>query len=335
MPKYSVIIPVFNRPNEMEEMLDSLSAQSIKDFEVVIVEDGSSIRSDHLIEKYDLKVQYFFKSNSGPGDSRNFGMEKAKGDWFLFFDSDCVLPKDYFENLDRGIDDLNPDAFGGPDGAHSSFSNVQKAINYSMTSFFTTGGIRGGKKQLDKFQPRSFNMGVKREVYERVGGFSDIHPGEDPDWSYRIMQAGYKVSLISQAYVYHKRRIDFAKFAKQVFKFGVVRGVLNRWHPESRKLVYALPTIFLLGCVALLIMALFIDLRLAWLLALYASLVLIGAIASGNNILVAIMAVPAAFVQLLGYGLGYLKSFWKLSILSQNERKAFPTFFFKKKNPVG
>lgn len=329
-PKYSIIIPVFNRPDEMKEMLDSLQAQTIKPFEVVLVEDGSSQKSDFLISNYQLTIHYFFKPNTGPGDSRNFGMAKAKGEFFLFFDSDCVLPVDYFEKLDRALEATQPDTFGGPDAAHPSFSNVQKAINYTMTSFFTTGGIRGGKRQLDKYQPRSFNMGLKREVYEKVGGFSDIHPGEDPDLSFRIMNAGFKVSLINEAIVFHKRRIDFGKFVKQVYKFGVVRVILNRWYPDTKKMVYYLPTLFLLGTVGLLGLAPFTSGFSLVPLGLLVGLIGVDALRS-NSMMVALLAIPASFIQLLGYGYGFLKSQFKLNLLKQEERKAFPSFFFDKK----
>ncbi|SMD36107.1 Glycosyltransferase, GT2 family [Reichenbachiella faecimaris] len=329
-PKYSVIIPVFNRPDEMKEMLDSLQKQTEKPFEIVLVEDGSTQKSDFLIGDYDLTIEYFFKPNTGPGDSRNFGMKKAKGDYFLFFDSDCVLPEDYFEKLEAAIEELQPDAFGGPDAAHPSFSNVQKAINYAMTSFFTTGGIRGGKKQLDRYQPRSFNMGLKRVVYEKVGGFSDIHPGEDPDLSFRIMAAGFKVSLIHEAKVYHKRRIDFGKFLKQVYKFGVVRVILNRWYPGSDKMVYFLPSIFLFSLVGLLILAPLSTGMSLLPIAFFILLIGIDALRS-NSFLVALLAIPASFIQLVGYGYGFLKSQFKLNLLGQNERKAFPSFFFDKK----
>ncbi|WP_422360439.1 glycosyltransferase [Reichenbachiella sp.] len=329
-PKYSVIIPVYNRPDEMKEMLDSLQNQTIKPFEVVLVEDGSTQKSDFLVDKYDLSIDYFFKKNTGPGDSRNFGMDRAKGEYFLFFDSDCVLPEGYFEKLDQAMEEIKPDAFGGPDAAHPSFSNVQKAINYAMTSFFTTGGIRGGKKQLDKYQPRSFNMGLKKEVYEKVGGFSDIHPGEDPDLSFRIMNAGYKVLLIQEAVVFHKRRIDFGKFIKQVYKFGVVRVILNRWYPGTGKLVYVLPTLFFLGTLGLLVV---VPMTAGYsLLPLGLFVALIGLDAwRTNSLLVALLAVPASFIQLLGYGFGYLKSQIKLNLFRKAERKAFPSFFFDKK----
>lgn len=329
-PKYSVIIPVFNRPDEMREMLDSLQSQTLKPFEIVLVEDGSDQKSDFLVDQYNLPIHYYFKSNTGPGDSRNFGMQRASGEYFLFFDSDCVLPQDYFENLEQAIERIKPDAFGGPDAAHSSFSNVQKAINYAMTSFFTTGGIRGGKKQLDKYQPRSFNMGLNKEVYEAVGGFSDIHPGEDPDLSFRIMKAGYKVSLIHEAVVFHKRRIDLGKFLKQVYKFGVVRVILNRWYPGTRKLVYFLPSAFLIGVVGLIAWSFNTSFYSLAPLMAYIGLIFLDALRT-NSLTVALLVVPASFIQLFGYGFGFLKSQFKLNVLGMAERTAFSSFFFDKK----
>jgi glycosyltransferase involved in cell wall biosynthesis len=313
----------------MKELLDSLELQTIKDFELIVVEDGSVDKSDYLMEQYDLKSSYFFKPNTGPGDSRNFGMKKAKGDFLLFFDSDCVLPPTYFEKLEEGLQIHQSDAFGGPDAAHDSFSDVQKAINYTMTSFFTTGGIRGGKKQLDTYQPRSFNMGISRAVYEAVGGFSDIHPGEDPDLSFRIIKAGFKVSLIRDAFVYHKRRIDFGKFFNQLYKFGVVRVILNRWYPDTKKLVYYLPTSFLIGTIGVLLLAFVLNIQLLYLLGAYATLVFVDALRS-NSWLVSLLAVPAAFVQLLGYGYGFLKSQLLLNVLGKAERVVFSSFFFDK-----
>ncbi|MCV9387818.1 glycosyltransferase [Reichenbachiella ulvae] len=332
MIKYSVIVPVFNRPQEMEELLDSLEVQKRPDLEIVIVEDGSTEKSDHLVDNYSLNIQYYFKANSGPGDSRNFGMEKAQGDYLLFFDSDCLIPAGYFDQLDQGIEKHDPDVFGGPDAAHESFSDTQKAINYAMTSFFTTGGIRGGKKQLDTYQPRSFNMGLKKEVYQQVGGFSDIHPGEDPDLSFRIMKAGFKSMLLPEVFVYHKRRIDFSCFVKQVYKFGVVRVILNQWYPDTKKLVYFLPTLFLLGVVGLLALGFVWTPWLYLLLLVYSTLLFVDAL-SRNSLKVALMAVPAAWIQLLGYGYGFLKSSILIGLLGRKERKAFPSFFFDTKKP--
>ncbi|MEO9965397.1 MAG: glycosyltransferase [Reichenbachiella sp.] len=329
-PKYSIIIPVFDRPDEMREMLDSLASQTQRLFEIILVEDGSELRSDFLVDQYDLPIRYYYKPNSGPGDSRNFGMEKASGDYLLFFDSDCVLPANYFEKLDEALLEHSPDAFGGPDSAHPSFSTVQKAINYAMTSFFTTGGIRGGKKQLDTYQPRSFNMGFSRAVYDKIGGFSDIHPGEDPDLSFRIMKAGFKIALIGEAFVYHKRRIDFNKFFKQVYKFGVVRVILNRWHPGTSKLVYFLPSVFLIGVTGLFALSFLTSGMSLIPLVCYGGLIFLDAVRK-NSLRVAMMAVPASFIQLIGYGVGFIRSQLKLNLLGQSERTAFPSFFFTKK----
>lgn len=328
MPKYSIIVPVYNRPNETEELLESLAVQQFTDFELILVEDGSSETSKHLAEHYSQKIdlKYFFKENTGPGDSRNFGMEKASGNYFLFFDSDCVIPTDYMSRANELLSIRKLDAFGGPDNAHESFSNTQKAINYAMTSFFTTGGIRGGKKQLDKFQPRSFNMGFSREVYENTGGFSDIHPGEDPDLSYRIMKGGYKVGLIRECFVYHKRRIDFGKYLKQVYKFGVVRVVLNKWHPDKTSPVFVLPTLFLLGSLFCLASAT-ISLWALGPLAIFSVLILLDSLLQTNSVVISFKALVASFIQLYGYGFGYLKSYYLLKVLGKKERVALSSFF--------
>lgn len=328
--KYSIIIPVFNRPQEVEELLESLSKQSYKDFDILIVEDGSTEKCEDIVQSYSqqLNIKYFFKENSGPGDSRNFGMAKATGEYLIFFDSDCIIPPDYFKEVTQFLETNPLDTYGGPDAAHPSFSDVQKAIDYSMTSFFTTGGIRGRKKQLDKFQPRSFNMGIKKEVYNHVGGFGKIHPGEDPDLSYRIMEAGYKTGLIPDAHVFHKRRIDFSKFLKQVYKFGVVRIILSKWHKGTLKLVYFLPTVFLLGNVFLLLMGLFVSSIFLVPLLLFMLLIFFDALRHTKNLKVALLAVPASIFQLCGYGFGFLQSFLKVKLLGQQEQKAFPNMFF-------
>ena len=244
---FSFIIPVYNRPNEIKELLDSLRLQTYdQPFEVVIVEDGSTISSEEVIGEYVdyLSISYYKKANSGPGDSRNYGMAKAKGSYFIVLDSDCILPPQYLKEAEKSLKDDFVHCYGGPDAAHESFSTVQKAINYAMTSFLTTGGIRGGKRAVDQFQPRSFNMGISKEAFENVGGYGNIHPGEDPDLTIRIWNKGYRTKLISEAFVYHKRRIDWNKFYIQVNKFGMVRPILNKWHPETKKVTYWFPTVF-------------------------------------------------------------------------------------------
>ena len=258
--KYSIIVPVFNRPDEVDELLESLCHQEVKDFEVIIVEDGSKKPCKDVCDKYAgiLDLHYYFKENSGPGQSRNYGAERAKGEWLIVLDSDVVLPNDYLKAVkpDYQSSSLSPSpspriaAFGGPDASHPSFTPIQKAISYSMTSFFTTGGIRGGKgKKLDKFFPRSYNMGIRREVYQELGGFTKMRFGEDIDFSYRIIEAGYKTALIPEAWVWHKRRTDFRKFFRQVYNSGIARINLEKRHPGTLKLVHLLPTVFTLGVI--------------------------------------------------------------------------------------
>ena len=241
---FSFIIPVYNRPDEVKELLESfLALNGNYGYEIVIVEDGSTETSKQVIDSYNtqLNISYYFKENSGPGDSRNYGMTKAKGDYFIILDSDVILPQNYLQEVDKFLNKDYYDCFGGPDAAHPSFTNLQKAINFAMTSFLTTGGIRGGRQQIQNFQPRSFNMGLSKKAFMDSGGFGNIHPGEDPDLSLRLLKMGYKTTLIKEAFVYHKRRISWSKFYKQVNKFGMVRPILNQWHPKSKSLVYWFP----------------------------------------------------------------------------------------------
>ena len=237
--KYSFIIPVYNRPDEVDELLDSLTRQTLRNFEVIVVEDGSSVPCKEVTDKYAerLLVHYYYKDNSGPGQTRNYGVERASGEYMLILDSDCILPDTYLEEVEKELQRKEADAFGGPDRAHESFTDVQKAINYAMTSFFTTGGIRGGKKKMDKFYPRSFNMGVRKSVYQALGGFSKMRFGEDIDFSIRIFKGGYDCRLFPEAWVWHKRRTDLKKFFKQVHNSGIARINLYKKYPESLKLV--------------------------------------------------------------------------------------------------
>ena len=308
--RYTVIVPVYNRPDEVDELLQSLAAQTEHDFEVVVVEDGSQRPCKDICEKYDgvLDLHYHAKNNSGPGQSRNYGAERAKGEYLIVLDSDVVLPPDYLAHVSEELASTHADAFGGPDRAHESFTDVQKAISYAMTSFFTTGGIRGGKKQLDKFYPRSFNLGIRREVYQELGGFSKMRFGEDIDFSYRIVEAGYKTALIPEAWVWHKRRTDFRKFWRQVYNSGYARINLWRMYPEALKPVHALPSVFTLGVVGLLVLAPFTCGWSLVLLLLYALLILIDSSIQSKSLKVGFLAVAAVFVQLIGYGIGFLES---------------------------
>lgn len=328
--KYSLIIPVYNRPNEVDELLQSLLDQRFKDFEVIVVEDGSSVPCTEVIEKYDrvLPVHYFTKPNSGPGQTRNYGAERSNGEYLIVLDSDCILPPGYLEAVEEELNRDPADAFGGPDRAHESFSDVQKAINYAMTSFFTTGGIRGGKKKMDKFYPRSFNMGIRADVYRALGGFSRMRFGEDIDFSIRIFKGGYRCRLFPEAWVWHKRRTDLKKFFKQVHNSGIARINLYKKYPESLKLVHVLPAAFTVGVVLVLLASLACPWSLLLLVA-FALIIFLDATVQNKSLKIGIISVAAAFIQLTGYGTGFLRAWWKRCVLGKDEFSAFEKNFYK------
>ena len=337
--KYSIIVPVYNRPDEVEELLQSLTCQTLKDFEVIIVEDGSAKPCEKECAGFSnqLDIHHYYKENSGPGQSRNYGAERAKGEYIIVLDSDVVLPKDYLLAIDEELKRQPSDAFGGPDRSHPSFTNVQKAISYSMTSFFTTGGIRGGKKKLDKFYPRSFNMGIRRDVYSQLGGFSNMRFGEDIDFSIRIFKAGCKCRLFPEAWVWHKRRTDLRKFFRQVFNSGIARISLYKKYPESLKLVHMMPMVFTLGVAAWIIMLIVgIAVPCVWVAAiptaivfLWAALIGVDATVKNHNSTVGVLSVAAAFTQLIGYGLGFISAWWKRCVMGKDEYSAFKNTFYK------
>ena len=328
--KYSFIIPVYNRPDEVDELLDSLTRQTIRDFEVVVVEDGSSVPCKEVVDKYAdrLTIHYYNKANSGPGQTRNYGVERANGEYMLILDSDCILPEKYLEMVEADLQSQKADAFGGPDRAHESFTDVQKAINYAMTSFFTTGGIRGGKKKLDKFYPRSFNMGVRKDVYQALGGFSKMRFGEDIDFSIRIFKGGYQCRLFPEAWVWHKRRTDLKKFFKQVHNSGIARINLYKKYPESLKLVHVLPALFTLGVVFLLLVSFLWGGSLS-LFLLFALIVFVDASLQNKSLKIGLLAIAASFIQLTGYGTGFLRAWWKRCVCGKSEFAAFEKNFYK------
>lgn len=328
--RYSIVIPVYNRPDEVNELLAGLCEQTCRDFEVLVVEDGSAVPCREVVESYAgrLDLHYFEKPNSGPGQSRNYGVERASGAYVIILDSDVVLPPDYLAAIDAELAAAPCDAFGGPDRAHPSFTPMQKAINYAMTSFFTTGGIRGGKKKLDKFYPRSFNMGVRTAVYRELGGFSDMRFGEDIDFSTRIFRGGYSCRLLPEAWVWHKRRTDLRKFFKQVHNSGIARIHLTKRHPGTLKLVHLLPAVFTLGCLLCLLVAPFWPWSLLPLL-LFSLIVLVDASVRERSVGVGLRAVAASFVQLTGYGSGFLRAWWTRCVLGRGEFEAFRKNFYK------
>ena len=329
---FSLIIPVYNRPEEVDELLESLSQSDYNgDFEIVIVEDGSSLPCEDVVHKYDSKltISYYYKENSGPGNSRNFGMKKARGDYFIIFDSDCIIPKSYLTEVDKALKQNYVDCFGGPDKALDSFSDIQKAINFAMTSFLTTGGIRGGSEKIDKFQPRSFNMGISRKAFEASNGFGNIHPGEDPDLSIRLWNLGFETKLFSKAFVYHKRRIDWDKFSIQVNKFGKARPILNSWYPQYNKLTFFFPSVFIIGFVVAIVLLIFNHDLLLQLYFVYFLVLFLVSTYQNKSVKIGYLSLIAVWKQFYGYGIGFLESFIKIIILKQKPQKAFPELFFK------
>lgn len=313
-PIFSVIVPVYNRIDEVEGLLESLLYQKDIDpseYEVIIVEDGSTQPCDALCEQYrwkGLDIRYFFKENEGRSIARNYGIERAKGEWLVFFDSDCIIPEDYFSKLKGEERLLNLDCYGGPDAAHPSFTPIQKAINFAMTSFLTTGGIRGGKNSMEKFTPRTFNMGFRRNVFDKVGGYREMY-SEDIDMSTRIKQAGFRIGLLSDQKVFHKRRVDFKKFFRQVYVFGRSRITLQLLYPGSMKVVHWLPSLFVVGCIISIVLACLFSPW--WLLpiGIYVISLFIVALCSTGSIEISLLSVLASFIQLSGYGTGFLSAY--------------------------
>ena len=364
--KYSIIVPVYNRPDEVDELLQSLTEQTFKDMEVIIVEDGSSQPCENVVHRYANKLQlrYYTKENSGPGQTRNFGAEHSQGEFLIFLDSDCVLPPGFLQAVDDELKQKECDAWGGPDRAHESFTPVQKAISYSMTSFLTTGGIRGGKKQMDKkFYPRSFNMGIRRSLYRQLGGFSSMRFGEDIDLSLRIYKSEASCRLFPEAWVWHKRRTDFKKFFKQVHNSGIARINLMKRHPGSLKFVHLLPMFFTIGTFAYLLLAfLFLIVTLFGFIALwrmpkpgcingpmfciifgiggmilfllplllFSLIVFIDSSIRNKSIKIGFLSIWASFIQLIGYGTGFIRAWWLRCVCGKNEElQAFKENFYE------
>lgn len=330
MPLISFIIPVYNRPQEIDELLESVSHQSFKDFEIIIIEDGSTLSSQDIIEhwKSSLSIRYILQENTGPGPARNTGAKDASGDWLVFLDSDCLLPENYAAEVAGKLKNASFDCFGGPDRAHEDFNATQKAIGHAMSSPLTTGGIRGGNKKLDKFYPRSFNLGVRADVFYELRGFSNMRFGEDLDFSMRLIEAGHKTTLLPNAWVWHKRRNTFKSFFKQVFNSGIARINLEVRHPGTTKIVHLLPSFFTLGYPVLLFLSflhpLFLVLFLLPPLAFF-----LDALIALKQFMPAILTIPASLTQLFGYGSGFLTAWIKRNILKSKEFKAFEKNFYK------
>ena len=328
--RFSIIIPVYNRPEELDELLESIIAQEpFTNPEVIVVEDGSEKTSSSIVKKHEqsLNIHYCFKKNSGPGDSRNYGMERASGDYFILLDSDCILPKNYLSIIDTALGQDSIDAFGGPDAAHDSFSNWQKAINYSMTSMLTTGGLRNKETSSKKFQLRSFNMGLSKKAFGLTNGFSKQRIGEDIDLNFKLEKKNCTTRLIPEAFVWHKRRTSFTAFFKQTNNFGAARPILNKMHPGSSKLSYWLPSLFVLGFFAVCLLLYFGFIYGIMIFVLYTLLVMIDSFSKTKSAAVALSSVVAVYVQFFGYGLGFLRSAFRLYVQGMDSRTAFPGMF--------
>ena len=334
----SIIVAVYERQDELTELLSSLTKQTNSNFEMIIVDDGSKNKLDTVCAKFQdqLDIKYYYKSNSGPGKSRNYGMEKANGNYFIFLDSDTIIPSTYIQSVYDELSSNYVDAFGGPDDADESFNEMQKAITFSMTSFLTTGGIRGGKKQVGKFQPRSFNMGISRKAYEKTGGFAAMRIGEDPDLSMRLWENGFETRLFQDSKVIHKRRTSLKKFAKQVYQFGVARPILNQRHPNYVKPTFWFPSLFFLGTLfawfTFVLGFIIFDLikilhipMMFWLL--YMVLIFVFATMRFKSIKVGVLSMQTTLIQFFNYGYGFLESQFKLNILKQDPKKEFPSHF--------
>lgn len=311
-PKFSVVVPVYNRPDELSELLASLTRQTFQDFEVIVVEDGSTLTSKKVVDDYSpvLKLRYIVKPNSGPGPSRNVGFQHAAGEYFVVFDSDCILPPTYFDAVLTFLSETPLDAWGGPDRAHQDFTILQRAMGYTMSSPLTTGGIRGGKKHVGWFQPRSFNMGISRRVFEQTGGFEFDRYAEDIEFSIRMKQKGFRVGLIPDAFVYHKRRTSLGQFYKQVFNFGRGRALIGKRYPGEVKLTHWFPAMFVLGVILVFALALisqFLFLIGISGLIIYLFAIFLHALLTDKNLAVALFSIPSVLVQFFGYGLGFLQ----------------------------
>ncbi len=332
MPFFSLIVPVYNRPEEVFELLESLSKQTYRDFEFVLVEDGSSRKADQILESFkeSFPINYIDRENQGPSLARNTGMAEAKGEYLLFVDSDCILPPDWMEKIFDSLQKKPVDCFGGPDRAADKFNDVQKAISFAMTSFITTGGIRGGKKQIDKFYPRSYNLGISRKLYEEMGGFPNtrMHPGEDMVFSVELMKRGYKTALFNDCFLYHKRRSTLRQFFKQVYRFGYTRYIISKVYPDTKKILYWFPSLFLFGSILLLLTGSLLHLFYLLPLGVLFVLIFLVSCLSNRSIKVAFLSILTSLIQLTGYGWGFAKSFFNVEIRGLDEYDVLKKGFY-------
>ena len=340
--KYSIIVPSFNRADEIEELIGSITRLKFdrERFELVIVDDGSTDHTLNLLEKYKNEIGdnlvYFTQKNQGPGAARNTGMSKAKGDFFIFVDSDCTVPENWLTEIDISAQANRADAFGGADTYSDDFSPLLKAINYSMTSFITTGGLRGKKgKKLAKFYPRSFNMGLTRQLWEKIGGFGSLRHGQDIEFSNRILKSGAVVVFVEKASVFHKRRTNIRRFYKQVFNWGVARINLYKIDNTMLEPLHALPALITLLTILTIILSLvFSPLRILVYAGLILALIILGvsmldAIRMYKQLKPALLLPLIMPAQIFGYGLGFIYNYTRRIIFNKKEKIGFKKSYYK------
>ena len=318
----------FNRPQEIKELLESL-IEVKGNFEVVIIEDGSDDTCEEIVKAFDqkLNISYFFKANTGPGNSRNYGMQRARGNYFIILDSDVIVPSNYIKDVHTGLKSTYLDVYGGPDQAHASFTDTQKAIDFVMTAFLTTGGLRAGEVSTD-YEPRSFNMGISKAAFLASGGFGSMHPGEDPDLSIRLRAQKFKIGFIKKAFVYHKRRVDFSNFSSQMLKFGMVRSILIKHYPHTHKFTYWFPSFYTLGLILSLLFLMFKVNLVIYAYLFYSILIFLGSVITHKDLKIGILSVYAVQIQFLSYGYGFLESYLKIHILRKKPKETYPNLFF-------
>jgi len=342
LPKYSIIIPCFNRADEVAELLESISQLKFDpaQFEIIISDDGSTDNTKKLVEQNKSKLQcdliYLTQNNSGPGAARNHAMENANGDFFIFIDSDVTLSADWLFHIDLTLVEKKADAFGGPDSYREDFSPFLKAVNYSMTSFITTGGLRGKKgKKLARFYPRSFNMGLSRELWKKIGGFGSLRHGQDIEFSHRIIESGAQVIFIDQAVVYHKRRTNLRRFYKQVFNWGVARINLYKINKKMLEPLHSIPAVLTFVAVTLLVLSLIFDLIKTIVLWGFSAGILILIYSMIDSIRIYKSIKPALWLplvmpaQVLGYGFGFIYNAVRRIVLDKDEKVGFKKSYYK------
>ncbi len=335
----SVITPSYNRASELEHLMRSISAQSIDHnlFELIISDDGSTDDTEALInswqEKASFSIKYISQENKGPGAARNHGLEKSIGELILFIDSDCEAHPKWIETIVDEYHKSEFDACGGPDGGKKDFTLLQKAIDYSMTSFFTTGGMRGhSEKMISKFYPRTHNMGVKRDKYEAVGGFGNLRHGQDIEFSHRIRTSGGKIRFIKNALVYHRRRTSLRQFIKQVFNWGVARINLGKIDTAMLEPVHFLPSLSILLSLFIILIIYQLDWGISEIFLLFFSplsiICLLGALNKKDLRVfpILLLVIP---IQIFGYGLGFLQAYIRRFIFNEAELVGFKKNYYK------